>query len=53
MRAPYETALANADAVLFSDYGKGGLTHIPTMIRAARDAGRAVLVDPKGSDYGR
>jgi rfaE bifunctional protein kinase chain/domain len=53
MRAPYETALASADAVLFSDYGKGGLTHIPTMIQAARDAGRGVLVDPKGSDYGR
>jgi rfaE bifunctional protein kinase chain/domain len=53
MRAPYDKALANADAVLFSDYGKGGLTHIPTMIHAARTAGRAVLVDPKGSDYGR
>ncbi len=53
MRAPYENALASADAVLFSDYGKGGLTHIPTMIQAARSAGRAVLVDPKGSDYGR
>ncbi|HEX4235374.1 MAG TPA: D-glycero-beta-D-manno-heptose-7-phosphate kinase [Caldimonas sp.] len=53
MRAPYDSALASADAVLFSDYGKGGLTHIPAMIRAARSAGRAVLVDPKGSDYGR
>ncbi|HEY2189692.1 MAG TPA: D-glycero-beta-D-manno-heptose-7-phosphate kinase [Caldimonas sp.] len=53
MRAPYDNAIANADAVLFSDYGKGGLTHIPAMIRAARSAGRAVLVDPKGSDYGR
>jgi len=53
MRAPYETALADADVVLFSDYGKGGLTHIPTMIRSARDRGRAVLVDPKGNDYGR
>ena len=39
--------------VLFSDYGKGGLTHIPAMISAARAAGRAVLVDPKGSDYTR
>ncbi len=41
------------DAVLFSDYGKGGLAHIPTMIAAARAAGQAVLVDPKGSDYSR
>ncbi|RYY91883.1 MAG: D-glycero-beta-D-manno-heptose-7-phosphate kinase [Comamonadaceae bacterium] len=41
------------DAVLFSDYGKGGLAHIPSMIAAARGAGRTVLVDPKGSDYTR
>ena len=41
------------DAVLFSDYGKGGLAHIGTMIAAARAGGRPVLVDPKGSDYSR
>jgi D-glycero-beta-D-manno-heptose-7-phosphate kinase len=41
------------DAVLFSDYGKGGLAHITTMIRAAKAGGKAVLVDPKGSDYER
>lgn len=41
------------DAVLFSDYGKGGLAHIPRMIEQARAAGRPVLVDPKGSDYER
>jgi rfaE bifunctional protein kinase chain/domain len=47
-------ALAQAhEAVLFSDYGKGGLAHIPAMIATARAAGKAVLVDPKGSDYGR
>lgn len=40
-------------AVLFSDYGKGGLAHIPTMISAARARGTPVLIDPKGSDYGR
>jgi rfaE bifunctional protein kinase chain/domain len=39
--------------VLFSDYGKGGLTHIPRMIELARAAGKPVLVDPKGSDYRR
>jgi D-glycero-beta-D-manno-heptose-7-phosphate kinase len=53
MRAMYDGALAVSGVVLFSDYGKGGLTHIPAMITAARAAGRAVLVDPKGSDYGR
>lgn len=41
------------DLVLFSDYGKGGLAHIPRMIELARTAGKTVLVDPKGSDYKR
>jgi len=45
--------LAQHDVVLFSDYGKGGLAHIPRMIELARAAGKAVLVDPKGSDYQR
>jgi D-glycero-beta-D-manno-heptose-7-phosphate kinase len=53
MLLPYERALSISKAVLFSDYGKGGLTHIPAMIEEARAAGRTVLVDPKGSDYGR
>lgn len=51
--AQYEQTLAVSDVVLFSDYGKGGLTHIPRMIELARAAGRPVLVDPKGSDYER
>jgi D-glycero-beta-D-manno-heptose-7-phosphate kinase len=41
------------DAVLFSDYGKGGLAHISAMIAAARLHKKAVLIDPKGSDYSR
>jgi rfaE bifunctional protein kinase chain/domain len=41
------------DAVLFSDYGKGGLAHITAMIEGARAQKKAVLVDPKGSDYAR
>jgi len=53
MLGDYERALAEHDAVLFSDYGKGGLTHIPRMIELARAAGKPVLIDPKGSDYGR
>jgi rfaE bifunctional protein kinase chain/domain len=40
-------------AVIFSDYGKGGLTHIAEMIERARAAGKPVLVDPKGADYSR
>mgnify|MGYP000632632946 FL=1 len=45
--------LPDHDAVLFSDYGKGGLAHIHSMMAAARSAGKPVLVDPKGSDYTR
>jgi D-glycero-beta-D-manno-heptose-7-phosphate kinase len=53
MLAAYEQALPAHDAVLFSDYGKGGLTHIPRMIELARGLAKPVLVDPKGSDYSR
>jgi rfaE bifunctional protein kinase chain/domain len=49
----YERVLPDHDAVLFSDYGKGGLAHIETMIRRARALGKPVLVDPKGADYSR
>jgi D-glycero-beta-D-manno-heptose-7-phosphate kinase len=49
----FRRALEDCDAVILSDYGKGGLTHIEDMIRAARHADRRVLVDPKGDDYTR
>jgi D-glycero-beta-D-manno-heptose-7-phosphate kinase len=51
--ADYERQLMEADLVILSDYGKGGLTHIGTMIDRARGLGKAVLVDPKGEDYAR
>ena len=53
MLSEFERVLPEHGAVLFSDYGKGGLTHIPRMIELARAAGKPVLVDPKGSDYSR
>ena len=53
MLSDYERVLPDHDAVLFSDYGKGGLTHIPRMIELARQHGKPVLIDPKGSDYSR
>jgi rfaE bifunctional protein kinase chain/domain len=49
----FEKLLPSIDAVILSDYGKGGLTHIVKMIRMAREAGKTVLVDPKGDDYSR
>jgi rfaE bifunctional protein kinase chain/domain len=51
--ATFEKLFPEHDAVLFSDYGKGGLAHIVLMIAQARAAGKVVLVDPKGSDYAR
>ena len=53
MLGEVEAALPAHGAVLFSDYGKGGLAHIPRMIEAARAAGKPVLVDPKGDDWAR
>jgi rfaE bifunctional protein kinase chain/domain len=53
MLTDFARVLASHDTVLFSDYGKGGLAHIPRMIELARAAGKPVLVDPKGSDYSR
>jgi len=49
----FEELLPQHDAVLFSDYGKGGLTHIPRMIELATSARKPVLIDPKGHDYSR
>jgi D-glycero-beta-D-manno-heptose-7-phosphate kinase len=49
----FASRVAEADVVILSDYGKGGLAHIAEMIRLARAAGKPVLVDPKGDDYGK
>jgi len=51
--ADYDRLLPDCDVVILSDYGKGGLTHITTMIARARAAGKRVLVDPKGEDWAR
>jgi rfaE bifunctional protein kinase chain/domain len=51
--ADYDRLRAEADLVILSDYGKGGLAHIATMIERARAAGTPVLVDPKGEDWGK
>lgn len=49
----YQRLLKNADVVILSDYGKGGLAHISKMIALARSRNVPVLVDPKGEDYSR
>jgi rfaE bifunctional protein kinase chain/domain len=49
----FERQVDGADAVVLSDYGKGGLAHVQRMIEASRRHGKPVLVDPKGSEYER
>ena len=63
-QAPGEPALARkldtmrellprARVVVLSDYGKGSLAQIETMVSEASAAGKFVIADPKGDDYGR
>jgi rfaE bifunctional protein kinase chain/domain len=49
----FERLVDRADAVVLSDYGKGGLMHVEKMIALARAHGKPVLVDPKGDEYQR
>ena len=49
----FSELIASQQAVLFSDYGKGGLAHIQDMIELARAHHRPILIDPKGSDYSK
>jgi D-glycero-beta-D-manno-heptose-7-phosphate kinase len=51
--AEYKALLSSFDLVILSDYGKGGLAHIATMIDCAHQLNKPVLVDPKGEDYSR
>ncbi|AGA34338.1 ADP-heptose synthase / D-glycero-beta-D-manno-heptose 7-phosphate kinase [Thioalkalivibrio nitratireducens DSM 14787] len=47
----YRPLLADASVVVLSDYGKGALRAPHVLIETARQAGRPVLVDPKGRDF--
>lgn len=44
-------SIKDAGAIVLSDYGKGALTDVTTMIAVCREAGVPVLVDPKGEDF--
>ncbi len=51
----FEALLQHTDIVVLSDYAKGFLTEglVPKMIRAANEAGKSIVVDPKGFEYAR
>ena len=53
VEASFEATLPGAGAVVLSDYGKGTLAQVGSLIRAAREHGVPVVVDPKGTDFGR
>ncbi|MDU1574015.1 MAG: bifunctional D-glycero-beta-D-manno-heptose-7-phosphate kinase/D-glycero-beta-D-manno-heptose 1-phosphate adenylyltransferase HldE [Pantoea sp.] len=46
-------SLSTAGALVLSDYAKGALASVQTMIRLAREANVPVLIDPKGTDFER
>ena len=47
----FAKAVAGADAVVLSDYGKGTLSRAGDLIEQCRKRKVAVLVDPKGRDF--
>ncbi len=47
------TQLVNHDLLLLSDYSKGTLSDVQNLITLAKNQGKAVLVDPKGTDFER
>ena len=49
----YLALLPEYDAVVLSDYGKGVLGRVSEMVAAAKEAGKPVLIDPKGSDFSK
>jgi len=49
----FDAARAGAGAVVLSDYGKGTLSQVGALIAKAREQGVPVVVDPKGTDFGR
>lgn len=49
----FSRMLAGHNLVVLSDYAKGTLAHVETLISLARQAGVPVLVDPKGHSYER
>ena len=47
----FNELLSETNALVLSDYGKGGLSHIADMIESARAKNLPILVDPKGDGY--
>ncbi|MGS0741560.1 D-glycero-beta-D-manno-heptose-7-phosphate kinase [Glaciimonas sp. GG7] len=49
----YNTLLPQYNVIVLSDYAKGSLVNVADMIATAKQAGKCILVDPKGDDFSR
>lgn len=49
----FNALIADYDVIVLSDYAKGSLVNIAAMIANAKQAGKLILVDPKGNDFSR
>lgn len=49
----FQSLLDQYDVIVLSDYAKGALVNVSTMVASARALGKQVLVDPKGDDFAR
>lgn len=47
----YKKILLSYDLIIFSDYGKGALSHVKSMIDIAKKYSKKTLVDPKGKTW--
>lgn len=53
LNAQFQNEMKKASVIVLSDYGKGTLQDIQTLIALAREENRPVLVDPKGNNFTR
>lgn len=53
LHSRFEQLLDNTDLVVLSDYAKGALSDVQSLIQSARQRTIPVIVDPKGTDFSR
>lgn len=53
MHTAFKEQLTQTDLVILSDYAKGCLQSVSELIDLCREAGKPVVVDPKGSDFSK
>jgi D-beta-D-heptose 7-phosphate kinase/D-beta-D-heptose 1-phosphate adenosyltransferase len=53
LNAAFRRLVSGADAVVLSDYAKGTLSRVAELVAVSLAADVPVLIDPKGTDFGR